>query len=120
MTLFELTDAINLIRDSVLEDANIIIGTSVNEDMQSEISITVVATGFELKPQVQTMGSQTGTMPDASPLFQFGGEKTDFNIGGQSTQATPSTGSAAGATPSLPPFSGVSFSNIEIPDFLKK
>lgn len=123
MTLFELTDAINLIRDSVLEDANIIIGTSINEDMQGEVSITVVATGFELKPQVQTLTAPTETInPSIDTIFS--GLNSNVNLNNPvGTQAQPvaNNNNGTNASPSLPPsFSGVSFTNIEIPDFLKK
>lgn len=122
MTLFELTDAINLIRDSVLEDANIIIGTSINEDMQGEVSITVVATGFELKPQVQTLTAPTETInPSIDTIFS--GLNSNVNLNNPvGTQAQPvANNNGTNASPSLPPsFSGVSFTNIEIPDFLKK
>ncbi len=109
MTLFELTDAINLIRDSVLEDANITIGTSINEDMQGEVSITVVATGFELKPQVQQLTNTTDAiLPTPSIDTIFGGPTTN------GTMATPVQNNN-----SAPSFT-MNFSNIEIPDFLKK
>ena len=109
MTLFELTDAINLIRDSVLEDANITIGTSINEDMQGEVSITVVATGFELKPQVQQLTNTTDAiLPTPSIDTIFGGPTAN------GTMATPVQNNN-----SAPSFT-MNFSNIEIPDFLKK
>ncbi len=122
MTLFELTDAINLIRDSVLEDANIIIGTSINEDMQGEVSITVVATGFELKPQVQTLTAPTETInPSIDTIFSGLNSNVNLNNPVGTPAQSANTNSGANASPSLPPsFSGVSFTNIEIPDFLKK
>ena len=56
MTLFELTDAINLINDAVLDDAKVIIGTSIDEELQGEISVTVIATGFEKDENISTIG----------------------------------------------------------------
>ncbi len=121
MTLFEITDAINLIRDSVLEDANIIIGTSINEDMQGEVSITVVATGFELKPQVQQL---TAPAENISPSIDtiFSGLNSNVNMNTQTTAAPTQQAPANnnGTSNNMPPFTGVSFTNIEIPDFLKK
>ena len=36
-----------VISDVVDQDANIIVGQAVNEDMEGEIQVTVIATGFE-------------------------------------------------------------------------
>ncbi|MCX5852978.1 MAG: cell division protein FtsZ [Deltaproteobacteria bacterium] len=47
MTLFEINEASSLIQAEAHEDANIIFGTVVDESMEDEIRITVIATGFE-------------------------------------------------------------------------
>ena len=52
MTLFEINEASSLIQSEAHEDANIIFGTVVDEDMGDEIRITVIATGFN-EPQKQ-------------------------------------------------------------------
>lgn len=49
MGIHEVSDAASIIHDAVLDDATVIIGTAVNEAIQGEIQITVIATGFELK-----------------------------------------------------------------------
>ena len=46
MTLFEITEAASLIREEVDEDANIVFGSVVREDMAEEIRVTVIATGL--------------------------------------------------------------------------
>ncbi|MBR0652867.1 cell division protein FtsZ [Roseomonas terrae] len=48
MTLFEVDEAANRIRKEVDEDANIIFGTSVDEDMNGRVRVSVVATGIDL------------------------------------------------------------------------
>lgn len=50
MTLFEINEASSLIQSEAHEDANIIFGTVVDENMVDEIRITVIATGFN-QPQ---------------------------------------------------------------------
>jgi cell division protein FtsZ len=50
MTLFEINEASSLIQSEAHEDANIIFGTVVDENMADEIRITVIATGFN-EPQ---------------------------------------------------------------------
>ena len=47
MTLMELDEAANYIRDLVDEDANIIWGSAFNPDMSNRIRISVVATGID-------------------------------------------------------------------------
>lgn len=47
MTLMELDEAANYIRDLVDEDANIIWGSAFNPDMSNKIRISVVATGID-------------------------------------------------------------------------
>ena len=42
MTLHEISDAANIIHDAVNDDATVIIGTAVNENIQGEIPITVI------------------------------------------------------------------------------
>jgi cell division protein FtsZ len=47
MTLYEVHEASSLIQAEAHEDANIIFGTVVDETMDDEIRITVIATGFD-------------------------------------------------------------------------
>ncbi len=49
MTLFEVTDAAQVIHDAVSEDATVHFGSVIDDRIQGEIQITVIATGFELK-----------------------------------------------------------------------
>ena len=47
MTLFEVDEAANRIRKEVDEDANIIFGSSVEEDLNGRLRVSVVATGID-------------------------------------------------------------------------
>lgn len=47
MSLFEINEASSLIQAEAHEDANIIFGTVIDESMEDEIRITVIATGFD-------------------------------------------------------------------------
>ncbi|MDR1323463.1 MAG: cell division protein FtsZ [Candidatus Margulisbacteria bacterium] len=47
MTLHEVNDAINIVRQSADPNANIIFGASIDEAKQGEVSLTVIATGFK-------------------------------------------------------------------------
>ena len=100
MTLHEVTDATNIINDAVLDDAKVIIGAVVDDNIQGEIQITVIATGFELKSQKTVEERVEGRSISATDFF------SSFNNGAGATQ---------NKGPAMP-----SFSDIQIPDFLKK
>ena len=101
MTLHEVTDATNIINDAVLDDAKVIIGAVVDDNIQGEIQITVIATGFELKSQMPTMEKAEGRSISAVDFFSGA-----FN---NAQPAKPANTSSFG--PSI---------DIQIPDFLRK
>ena len=47
MTLFEAQDASDIVASAATGDVNIILGTSINEDLGDEIRVTVIATGID-------------------------------------------------------------------------
>jgi cell division protein FtsZ len=62
LTLHEVNAAIELITDAAHEDANIIFGYVVDPERDEEVSITVIATGFDnnrMKKQEQAFGSMS-------------------------------------------------------------
>ena len=101
--LNDVTKAMNIINNAVQEDATVIFGTVTDDSMQGEVKITVIATGFEMKAHsvVQAEKAQAKTQLSAADFFSgaFGG-------------STKKVDTSASAMPG--------FSNIEIPDFLKK
>ena len=50
LTLFELDEAANLIRNKVDPEANIIVGSTLDPEMEGAIRVSVVATGIEAQP----------------------------------------------------------------------
>jgi len=52
MKLYEVDEACGIITEEAGQDANIIFGAVVDENMQDEIMITVIATGFGKKPDI--------------------------------------------------------------------
>ncbi|MGN0031691.1 MAG: cell division protein FtsZ [Candidatus Gastranaerophilaceae bacterium] len=97
MTLYEITDATNIINNVVKDDADVIIGTSVNEAFQNEIQITVIATGFAQKPNQSSINT-----PQLSAAEYFQGKSTTSNT---------NSGLDFPKMPSL---------SLDVPDFLKK
>ncbi|MCK5274092.1 MAG: cell division protein FtsZ, partial [Alphaproteobacteria bacterium] len=53
MTLFEVDEAANRIRDEVDQDANIIFGSTFDESMEGTMRVSVVSTGIEVDASVQ-------------------------------------------------------------------
>ncbi len=58
MTLFEAQDASDIVAHAATGDVNIILGTSINEDLGDEIRVTVIATGID--PSKKERGSRSG------------------------------------------------------------
>ncbi len=53
MTLYEVDQAANRIREEVAEDANIIFGSAVDESLNGRVRVSVVATGIDLALQME-------------------------------------------------------------------
>ena len=51
LLLHEVSEASNIIHDAADADANIIFGAVLDESMKGEIKITVIATGFDRRPE---------------------------------------------------------------------
>ncbi|WP_029014030.1 cell division protein FtsZ [Niveispirillum irakense] len=68
MTLFEVDEAANRIRDEVDPEANIIFGSTFDEDMSGKMRVSVVATGIDnaqqlrppAQPQLQVVAGSNG------------------------------------------------------------
>ncbi len=58
VSLEDVTAASSLITDEAAEDANIIFGVRFDPDMEDEMSITIIATGFENKAENGDFGHQ--------------------------------------------------------------
>ena len=103
MTLYEINDATSIINNVVRDDADVIIGTAINDSFQNEIQITVIATGFTDK------GNQSAiNTPQISAAEYFQGKtSTQSNVGTSSSNL-------AGGVPKMPSM------NLDVPDFLRK
>jgi cell division protein FtsZ len=61
MSLYEVNEASSLIQEEADEEANIIFGTVIDQDMEDEIRITVIATGFDdfSRKKTESIGNVT-------------------------------------------------------------
>ena len=69
MTLFEVDEAANRIREEVDADANIIFGSTFDDDLDGRIRVSVVATGIDAQPQHAAAPAQK---PEALTLVPSG------------------------------------------------
>ena len=118
MTLHEVDEAASVIHDAVSEDAEVIFGAVIDERIQGEIQITIIATGFEYKNgEVSAAQNQADSRIPGAGLFPF---NSPFG-GGSSTSATfppfgmPSSNDEKPASQQTSTSSGPS---LDIPEFL--
>lgn len=115
MGIHEISDAASIIHDAVLDDATVIIGTAVNDTIKDgAIQITVIATGFELRNNssqlnITTFGSNQQTSSFDGDISKL--NASDFFSGAFNAQPKSVMDNNS---------SGKNFTNIEIPDFLKR
>lgn len=57
LSLFEVNEASQIIAEAADEEANIIFGSVIDESLNDEVRVTVIATGFDDRPAKPTAGS---------------------------------------------------------------
>ena len=104
MTLFEVDEAANRIRAEVDPDANIIVGSTFNQELEGRVRVSVVATGIDVeerqepKPQIR-VNTNTVAKPWRDPLPVDRAPPAGETTSSQMTPAAPAAVPAA-ATPS--------------------
>ena len=63
MTLYEVDEAANRIREEIDGEANIIFGSTFHESMQGSMRVSVVATGIDVKDEVEPKLATGGAAP---------------------------------------------------------
>ena len=84
ITLREVTEAANMVREVIDPNCNLIFGSSIDPDMRDEVEITIIATGFKT-PEENEENEKTEEEPkvEEKPKDQFAG----FNPFGYNPQA---------------------------------
>ena len=78
LTLFEAEDAAEIVRQSANTDINIIFGAVINENLNDEVIVTVIATGFEDEnPNYSDTATTTRDVPTRSSRND---DESDFDI----------------------------------------
>lgn len=85
LSLFEAQEAADIVQDAADEDVNMIFGTVINPELQDELVVTVIATGFNDKPsnarKPQGGGAFGGTTEEPASKREEGeslGRKASF------------------------------------------
>ena len=77
--MLEINTIADQIEKAADEDAIVIFGSTIREDLQDEIVITVIATGFEERPSVE-FGCNTGKIKPGNPANENTGVKSPYVI----------------------------------------
>ena len=77
MPLDEIEEAIELIQSEASEHANIIFGTVISDDMDDEVKITVIATGFDKTEAMASGDSVYSETVNEQPIFHPNYSPTD-------------------------------------------
>lgn len=80
LTLFEAEDAAEIIRQSANTDINIIFGAVINENLNDEVIVTVIATGFEDGDKYQSNNYTSDRESIPSRSSKVTEEDSDFDI----------------------------------------
>jgi len=80
MRMKEIQEAASLIQEQAHEDANIIFGASIDQDMGDVLKVTVIATGFDKQPSETVAAHEPGAMasrstPRSAPSADLRAEK---------------------------------------------
>jgi len=114
ITLHEVNEALNIIHQAADPEANIIFGAVINEKMEDEIKITVIATGFE---QAAELGKKAETI-DITRAYQGGGNPFFSGNPGSSGEMPPM--SFGEESPGFGLRSKRDLETLDVPAFLRK
>ncbi len=112
LSLHEINQAATVIRDTAHPDVNLIFGAVIDESLQDEVRVTVIATGFEHgSPMVRQIRRESSRYVAPVP------KRESSSVASQSQAGTilPSTPPPTQSTPSAYPIN-----NLDIPAFLRK
>ena len=99
MTLFEVDEAANRIKEEVDPDANIIVGSTLNESLDGEMRVSVVATGIEARGV--TAATAVTEVPASKPSTL---SMPSFRLRAQPAKAASGAGAPAKSAPARAPF----------------
>ncbi len=127
MGIMEASDVAKRIKEMADKDAIIIFGSAIKEDLQDELVVTVIATGFEEHSEIFTPGHSIDEMPAPQQAPTEDDSSADGGTIGIATNIFKNTPDRLREEPAPAPRaenlfsedSGTKATSFEIPDFLK-
>jgi cell division protein FtsZ len=111
LTLLEINDAAMMIQENAHEDAHIIFGAVIDKQMEGQMRVTVIATGFEdVEPIKQNERPALRKVVGGTPFSESGSDSTPYKH----------LKSLASAIKEENPDAASLTSNFDIPTFLRK
>ena len=125
LSLAEIYEAVDLVRDVVDSECNIIFGATIDENIKDEVQVTVIATGFDMeKPAKQPVAVQPTIMQDLAqpiqptqPVVQPAEELEDEEVEEEVKEETPQP---AQKVEDISFTSKIDLGDTSIPPFLRK
>ena len=78
LTLFEAEQAAEVVRSAANTDINTIFGSVINENLNDEVIVTVIATGFDKESKQKQETMQQQALPQQQPNRRTGGTRSDY------------------------------------------
>ena len=89
ITLFEVNEATSLITEEAHEDAEIIFGSVIDENLKDEVRVTVIATGFNTQPKTEAVAQLAKAGSQSAPVMTVGEPSAQANPVGTPVQRDP-------------------------------
>ena len=86
ITMQEVYDVINEIRNASSSEINVVIGTGFNNDLQGELIVTVIATGFDSNEEQENLMKDEEQLKQEAEQKATQGNDTFINVGGNSIE----------------------------------
>ena len=90
LTLFEVEEAAEAIRNSANTDMNTIFGAVINENLTDEIIVTVIATGFDKEEKEETPSYRSERKSEDNADTKSKAEEDDSDVEGDADDIIPS------------------------------
>ncbi len=82
MAIGEFEEVGNVVRSFAADDATVVVGTAIDETLEGELRVTVVATGLGQQQQAQQLRSVQRSVVNGTPTYATGGNGGNSGQGG--------------------------------------
>lgn len=86
ITMQEVYDVINEIRNASSSEINVVIGTGFNNDLQGELIVTVIATGFDSNEEQENLMKDEEQLKREAEQKEAQGNDAFINVGGNNIE----------------------------------